>query len=233
MAEAEVRLVETPVGTARATTHAAVNPCATLVLGHGAGGGVATPDLLALARHLPAAGLTVVLVEQPWRLAGRRVAAPPATLDRAWLAVLAALPPGGPLLVGGRSAGARVACRTAVEVAAVGVLALAFPLLPPADRPSRLPELDLPAAAGLPVLVVQGDRDPFGGPGDVPPAPGRDVLAVAGADHSFRLLRGGDRAGLLAPVAERVRSWAVGTCLARPCRPQPPPGRESTSYGGG
>src|SRR6185295_1083417 len=106
------------------------------------------------------------------------------TLDRGWLGVLAALRAEGlqdPLLVGGRSAGARVACRTAEAVGAAGVLALAFPLHPPAARPTRLPELDLPAAAGLPVLVLQGTRDSFGGPAEIPAAPGRVVVPVHGA----------------------------------------------------
>ena len=114
----------------------------TLVLGHGAGGGIEARDLVALAKALPERGVTVVRVEQPWRVAGRKVAGPPATLDRAWLAVLEALAVAGPLVVGGRSAGARVACRTAAQVGAAGCLALAFPLHPP-GRPekSRLDEL--------------------------------------------------------------------------------------------
>ena len=134
------------------------------MLGHGAGGGVGAADLAALASRLPPVGVSVLLVDQPWVVAGRKVAAPPPALDRGWLAALAALAVQGPLLVGGRSAGARVACRTAEAVGAAGVLALAFPLHPPADRPSRLPELDLPAAAGIPVLVLQGIRDPSARP---------------------------------------------------------------------
>lgn len=176
-----VKEVSTPVGVARTTTEGPVRGPA-LVLGHGAGGGVDAPDLLAARDAALGRGLRVVRVEQPWRVAGRRIAEAPARLDAAWLAVLARLD--GPLLVGGRSAGARVACRTAGQVGAVGVLALAFPLAPP-GRPgaTRLPELLLP---DVPRLVVQGGRDAFG-----VPAPDRDVEVhvVEGADHSFAVRR--------------------------------------------
>jgi predicted alpha/beta-hydrolase family hydrolase len=212
---AAVSLVPTPLGDARVHTTAADDPVATLVLGHGAGGGVGTPDLAALASRLPPLGVSVLLVDQPWVVAGRKVAAPPPTLDRGWLGVLASLGVQGlrgPLLVGGRSAGARVACRTAETVGAAGVLALAFPLHPPAGRPTRLPELDLPAAAGLPVLVLQGTRDSFGGPADIPAAPGRVVVPVAGADHSFRVLKGGDRAAVLTQLVDAAAAWALAVC---------------------
>jgi predicted alpha/beta-hydrolase family hydrolase len=212
---AAVSLVPTPLGDARVHTPAADDPVATLVLGHGAGGGVGTPDLAALASRLPPLGVSVLLVDQPWVVAGRKVAAPPPTLDRGWLGVLASLDAQGlrgPLLVGGRSAGARVACRTAETVGAAGVLALAFPLHPPAGRPTRLPELDLPAAAGLPVLVLQGTRDSFGGPADIPAAPGRVVMPVAGADHSFRVLKGGDRAAVLTRLVDAAAAWALTVC---------------------
>ena len=209
---AAVSLVPTPLGDARVQTTAADDPVATLVLGHGAGGGVGTPDLAALASRLPPLGVSVLLVDQPWVVAGRKVAAPPPTLDRGWLGVLAALGVQGPLLVGGRSAGARVACRTAETVGAAGVLALAFPLHPPAGRPTRLPELDLPAAAGLPVLVLQGTRDSFGGPTDIPAAPSRVVVPVAGADHSFRVLKGGDRAAVLTQLVDAAAAWARTVC---------------------
>ena len=165
-----VDTVATPVGDARVDVRpAAGRRRATLVLGHGAGGGIGAADLVALADGLPAKGIAVVRVEQPWVVAGRRVATPPPTLDRAWLAVLEHLAVTGPLLVGGRSAGARVACRTATAVRASGVLALAFPLHPPgAPEKSRLAELDLPAAAGLPTLVLQGTTDPVRRPGRHP-----------------------------------------------------------------
>ncbi len=156
-----------------------------VLLGHGAGGGVGAPDLVAVASAVVRAGWVVGLVEQPYRVAGRRAGPRAQVLDEAWLdvvdglrdEVLADLP----LVVGGRSAGARVACRTATAAGAVGVLCLAFPTRPPGrpDRPSRLPELD---GAGVPVLVVQGATDPYGVP---PGAPGRDVVVVAG-DHALR-----------------------------------------------
>jgi predicted alpha/beta-hydrolase family hydrolase len=157
------------------------------VLGHGAGGGVEAGDLRQAVAAARALGWTTVRVEQPYRVAGRRVSPAPARLDEGWLAVLAALEPHGPVVVGGRSAGARVACRTALRAGARAVLCLAFPLHPPGrpDR-SRAPEL---AGAGVPAVVVQGERDPFGGPADlralalpmveVIPAPGGHSLAAA------------------------------------------------------
>jgi uncharacterized protein len=159
------------------------------VLGHGAGGGVDALDLLAARDAAHEAGMRVALVEQPWRLKGRKVAEAPLRLDAAWVDVLAELE-GAPLVVGGRSAGARVACRTAAEVGADAVLCLAFPVHPP-GRPerSRLEEL---SAVQVPVLVVQGDRDPFGMP------PG--AVVVPGADHGFRVAKGGQ------PAAPQVRT---------------------------
>jgi uncharacterized protein len=159
---------------------------ALLVLTHGAGGGVDGTDLNAVRAAALKSGIAVVRLLQPYRVAGRRSPAAPAVQDEAWLAAIAALRrrrsfAGLPLIVGGRSNGARVACRTAVAAGAAGVVALAFPLHPP-GRPAntRLPELE---AAGVPVLVVQGDRDPFGMP---PPAPDREVVVIAGADHSLK-----------------------------------------------
>lgn len=140
------------------------SPSALLVLGHGAGGGVDAPDLLALRDAALAAGLVVARVTQPYRLAGRRAPAPARQLDAAWTVVLSALRarcPRVPLVVGGRSSGARVACRTADAVGAAGVVALAFPLHPP-GRPERSRAAELPA--NVPTVVVNGDRDPFGIP---------------------------------------------------------------------
>ena len=177
--------IPTPHGQARAEVRDASDPVGLLVLGHGAGGGIGAGDLVAAATAALAAQLTVVLVEQPYRVAGRRSPAPAAQLDGAWLAVIEAVRgrAPGPLIVGGRSSGARVACRTSAGAGAAGVLCLAFPVHPPgrADDPSksRLPELD---AVSVPVLVVQGERDPFGMP---PGAPGRTVVRVSG-DHSLR-----------------------------------------------
>jgi predicted alpha/beta-hydrolase family hydrolase len=203
-----VDTIATPVGDARVDVSRAVDRWATLVLGHGAGGGIGAADLVALAQRLPAHGIEVVRVEQPWVVAGRKVATLPPTLDRAWLAVLEQLSVDGPLLVGGRSAGARVACRTASQVGANGVLCLAFPLHPP-GRPekSRLTELDLPAAAGMPTLVLQGTRDAFGGPTDIPVAPGRLVVPVVGGDHSLRRAKAAGGSPL-AQVVEVSLQWA-------------------------
>jgi uncharacterized protein len=151
------------------------------VLGHGAGGGVESPDLVGAAEAAHEAGLSVALVEQPYRVAGRRSPAPANQLDAAWVAVIEQLDFGGvPLLTGGRSAGARVACRTAADVGAVAVLCLAFPVHPPGKpEKSRLDELD---AVRVPTLVVQGESDPFGMP---PPGPNRAVVRIPGT-HSLR-----------------------------------------------
>ena len=197
--------LETPRGTARVhLREPAGKPAGALVLGHGAGGGVTAPDLQAVTAVAVAEGFTVALVEQPYRVAGRRSSPPAAHLDEAWIAVVEQLR-AGPLkrlepIVGGRSAGARVACRTAVDTGAVAVLCLAFPLLPPGrpETKSRLGELD---AVKLPTLVVQGAQDPFG----VPPAgPTRTVITVPGT-HSLRT-------GLDA-VAVAARGWLHGTGL--------------------
>lgn len=189
---AVVRDVPTAGGPARAHVWRPARSVATrgsVVLGHGAGGGVDALDLQALAARLPAQGWVVALVEQPWRVAGRRVAGPPAGLDRAWLQVVPALLTGRarlprPLVLGGRSAGARVACRTAAALDAAAVLALSFPLHPPGKSgSSRAGELALVTGSGRPLGVVQGERDPFGTPAELAPyAP--VVFAVAGT-HMF------------------------------------------------
>lgn len=198
--------LDTPHGPARVHLHAPEPaPQGLLLLGHGAGGGVAAPDLVATTAVALELDLTVGLVEQPYRVAGRRNAAPVRQLDAAWEAVVAGLrergitEPGLPLVQGGRSSGARVACRTAAATGAAGVLCLAFPLQPPVragrePRPSRLPELES-VPAGVPVLIVQGQRDRFGMP---PAAPGREVVAIRG-DHGLK----SDRAALVAAV----RAW--------------------------
>jgi hypothetical protein len=176
----------TPGGPAQILLDRPRSPIALLVLTHGASGGVGTRDVLAVRDAALAASIAVALVTQPFRVAGRRTPPAPGPQDAAWTAAISALRrrrglAGLPLVVGGRSNGARVACRTATALHAAGVVALAFPLHPPGrpDR-SRLPELELPA---VPVLVVQGDRDPFGLP---PDGPGRTVHIVAGADHALR-----------------------------------------------
>ena len=199
--------VETPHGAANAHLRPADRPQAALVLGHGAGGGVGAKDLVAAADVAHSHGLSVALVEQPYRVAGRRAPAPARQLDAAWTAVLDHLVAGElhglPLIVGGRSLGARVACRTAAATGAVAVLCLAFPLQAPRRRTgpppqSRLAELD---AVTVPTLVVQGTRDPFGMP---PPAASRTVVQVAG-DHSLRTD--------LDAVAAAVDGWLSGVIL--------------------
>jgi predicted alpha/beta-hydrolase family hydrolase len=192
-AEAAVSAVPTPYGPARLTRRNADGPArGLLLLGHGAGGGVSAPDLVAAAGAALAIGVHVVLVEQPYRVAGRRAPAPAPQLDAAWLAVVEHVRGELPLVVGGRSSGARVACRTATAAGAAGVLCLAFPVHPP-GRPEkdRLAELAQPQ---VPVLVVQGETDPFGRP---EPAPGRDVVLLRG-DHSLR----SDAPGLRAAVTD-------------------------------
>lgn len=194
-------------GAAVAHVHgpAAGSRAGVLVLGHGAGGGVGAPDLVGVTAAAVGLGWTVVLVEQPYRAAGRRVGPRPAVLDEAWCDVVQALRDrrvggldevgaGALLVTGGRSAGARVACRTATLTGAAGVVALAFPTQPPgrSDRPSRVPEL---ASVGVPVLVVQGATDPYGIP---PAAPDRDVVVVPG-DHGLKKD--------VPAVADAVVSW--------------------------
>jgi uncharacterized protein len=193
--------VDTPHGQARAHLHVADRPSAALVLGHGAGGGVTSPDLVAVTEVARSEGVTVALVEQPYRVAGRRAPAPARQLDVAWTAVVDHLLRGElrglPLVVGGRSLGARVACRTAGSTGAVGVLCLAFPLQPPrrsgaAAAQSRLSELD---EVAVPTLVVQGAGDPFG----IPPETARRTVVQVPGNHSLRTD--------LEAVSAAVRAW--------------------------
>ncbi|MEU1603595.1 alpha/beta hydrolase family protein [Micromonospora matsumotoense] len=189
--------LDTPRGPARVDTDLPAGPpTSLLVLGHGAGGAVDAPDLLALRDAACGAGMVVARVTQPYRVAGRRAPAPAGHLDEAWTTVLAVLRrrhPEVPLLVGGRSSGARVACRTARAVGAAGVVALAFPLHPP-GRPERSRAGEL--ATGLPTLVVNGDRDPFGMPAAGGPV---EVVVRRGERHDLRQ----DPAG----TAEAVLTW--------------------------
>ena len=199
--------VPTPHGDGRSHTHRARTPVATLLLSHGAGRGTDTPDLLALAEELPRNGVTVVLFDQPWVVAGRKVASPPATLDDGLRAAAGRLRRTHPLVLGGRSAGARSAARCADELGAAGCLALAFPLHPP-GRPerSRLEELLRPSC---PTLVVQGERDPFGRPEEFPPD--TEMAVVPGGDHSLKVPARGaitqDEA--LGLVVEAALEWIV------------------------
>lgn len=193
--------IDTPHGQADVHLHPAGEPRAALVLGHGAAGGVASRDLAAVSDVALSEGLSVALVEQPYRVAGRRSPAPARQLDAAWTAVVGDLLAGElrglALVAGGRSLGARVACRTARATGAVAVLCLAFPLQPPrrsgsAPAESRLPELD---DVPVPMLVVQGTRDRFG----IPPATARRTVVEVPGDHSLRTD--------LDAVAAAVRAW--------------------------
>jgi predicted alpha/beta-hydrolase family hydrolase len=203
----QVSAVETPYGEARLHRDRSHHPIATLLLGHGAGGGVDSADLVALATELPRQGISVVRVEQPWKVAGKRVAARPEVLDRCFVAAAGALRTRTPLVVGGRSAGARSAARTAHELGAAAYLALAFPLHPP-GRPekSRLDELE---AVDLPTLVVQGERDAFGTPEEFPDR--FDMTVVPGGDHGFKVPKSGpvSQGDALAIVVEATLEWVV------------------------
>jgi uncharacterized protein len=192
-------IVETPHGPAHVQLQRVEQPRGALLLGHGANGSLSARDLVATADAAVEEQLTVALVQQPYSVAGRRSPAPAPHLDAAWIAVVEHLRAGElnglPLVVGGRSSGARVACRTAEATGAIGVLCLAFPLQPrrrSGAAPSRLPELE---AVIVPTLVVQGSRDPYGIP---PAAASRTVVEVQG-DHSLR--------GDLPAVAAAVRDW--------------------------
>ncbi|MFE3106343.1 alpha/beta family hydrolase [Kitasatospora indigofera] len=206
-------LVPTPAGDARISYAPARGPAkALLALGHGAGGGIEARDLQALAAALPPLGITVALVEQPWRVAGKRLAPAPKTLDAGWLPVAAVLAEQGlPVVAGGRSAGARVACRTGAATGAVGVLALAFPLHPP-GRPekSRAEEL---LECGLPALVVQSVADPFGGPAEFPELPaGQRLVAVPYGSHGFEVPKRAPvgQAEVLETITDAVGAWVLG-----------------------
>ncbi len=185
MTEPEVSLVPTPHGDARVhLVHPAGDPVGLMMLGHGAGGGVTAVDLRLASEEALRLGLEVALVEQPYRVAGRKAPAPPAQVDAAWCSVAEHLHEvDRPLIVGGRSFGARVACRTSGDVGASGVLCLAFPVHPP-GRPekSRLEELTTVTA---PTLIVQGERDPFGVP-DPAALPSGHTLAMVDSDHSLK-----------------------------------------------
>jgi len=199
--DARVFELDTPHGPARVHLCTVREPVAALILGHGAGGGVSAPDLVAAGDAARAGGLAVAFVEQPYRVAERRTSPPARQLDEAWIAVVERLRArelnGLRLVAGGRSAGARVACRTASACGAVAVLCLAFPLEAPRRSPeaqlkSRIQELE---GVDVPTLVVQGASDPFGMP---PPGPNRKVVIVAG-NHSLR----SDRAA----VGKAIREW--------------------------
>ena len=206
--------VESPSGPARVHLHAADEPRAWLLLGHGAGGGVEAPDLVAAREAALQERVSVGMVEQPYRVKGRRSPAPAGQLDAAWVAVVSGLRERElgelPLLVGGRSLGARVACRTVTTADAVAVVCLAFPLQPPrragkAPAPSRLAELD---AVVVPTLVVQGTRDPFG----IPPAGAERIVVEVQGDHGLK--------ADLPAVAAAAQSWLAAVLASRASKMQ-------------
>jgi uncharacterized protein len=217
----KVKPIDTPQGPARLYVDHAEQPSSLLVLGHGAGGGVGAADLELLAASLPALGTTVVRFEQPWRTAGRTVGAPPPKLDEAWRAALGWLMEQEwaaqyPFLVGGRSAGARVACRTAADTNPAAIVCLAFPLhLPGRPEKSRVAELLAPEA---PRLVLQGSNDSFGAPEEIRAAigiaEGIKLVELPGADHSYRIAKSSAftpadlRATLVAEVSRFIAAAA-------------------------
>ena len=208
------QIVTTPHGDGRLVSYRARRPVATLLLSHGAGRGVDTRDLEALAADLPRQGIHVHLFEQAWRVAGGKVASPPATLDTGFTAAARALRLRTPLVVGGRSAGARSAARTASALGASGCLCLAFPLHPP-GRPdkSRLDEL---LGAGVTTLVVQGENDTFGRPDEFPADV--DLAVVPSADHGFATPKrsGVSEAEAMAVVVESTLEWIVREVTGNP-----------------
>ncbi|WP_327431597.1 alpha/beta hydrolase family protein [Streptomyces sp. NBC_01236] len=201
--------VETDAGTARVTWHRAKKARLVLAVSHGAGGGIEARDLQALAEVLPGHGVSVALVEQPWRVAGKKVAPAPKTLDVGWRGVWPVLEkPGLPVVSGGRSAGARVACRTATELGAAAVLALAFPLHPPGKpEKSRADEL---LGSGVPTLVVQGGNDAFGKPEEFPKG-SYELIEVPYGDHGFAVLKRAplDQADALKIITDGVVQWTA------------------------
>ncbi|MGW7297915.1 alpha/beta hydrolase family protein [Streptomyces sp. NPDC054829] len=205
--EATTEIITTDAGDARITWHRAKKPRLVLAVSHGAGGGIEARDLRALAQVLPGHGVTVALVEQPWRVAGKKVAPAPKTLDTGWRGLWPALTePGLPVISGGRSAGARVACRTATELGARAVLALSFPLHPPGKpEKSRAEEL---LGAGVPTLVVQGGNDPFGKPEEFPEG-SYELVEVPYGDHGFAVPKGADitQEQAVAVITDAVVKW--------------------------
>lgn len=212
-----IRVVPTPHGDARLIGDRSRHPVATVMLNHGAGGGVEAPELVALAQALPRQGISVLRLEQPWKVAGKKVAPRPAVLDECLVAAANQTRVRTPLVIGGRSAGARAAARCATNLGASGCLALAFPLHPP-GRPerSRLSELD---DVHLPTLVIQGERDAFGRPEEFPAR--HDLAVIPSADHAFSVPKRGDisQEDALGIIVEATLEWivreVVGNRIAR------------------
>jgi uncharacterized protein len=209
-----VREVATPHGPARLHTDRSRRPAATLVLGHGAGGGVGSRDLVALARGLPRSGISVVRVEQPWRVAGRKLAPAPKVLDECFVAAVDQLRPRTPLVVGGRSAGARSAARTAAHLGASGVLAVSFPLHPP-GRPERTRADEL-LGVDVPLLVVQGERDSMGAPEEFPEH--LQMTVLPDADHGLKVPARGElsQEDVMAVLVEATMEFVMREVVGNP-----------------
>ncbi|MGN6721949.1 MAG: alpha/beta hydrolase family protein [Marmoricola sp.] len=204
--------IDTPHGLARVVNlHPVAKPTASLLLTHGAGGGIEAMDLMSLAESLPQHGFDVQLLEMPWRVAGKKVAARPVVLDECFRAVFESLDIGGPVVIGGRSAGARVVCRLSDPLGVAGVLALAFPLHPP-GRPesSRLAELEM---ATCPRLVLQGEQDTFGGPPEFPADP--NLVPVPFANHSLKVPKRAPvtQEATLDLIVSAVLAWLQGSIV--------------------
>lgn len=203
-----VRSIPTPHGDARLHCSRAPRPAATLLLGHGAGRGVDSPELVELARVLPRQDINVFRLEQPWVIQGKKIAPRAEVLDDVLRAAMNAVRVRTPIVLGGRSAGARSAARQARQLGGVGVVALAYPLHP-AGKPERTRTQEL-VDARLPTLVVQGDHDRYGRPSEFPSSV--DLTEVPFADHQFRV---GPRAPIsqdeaIAIVVESVLEWVTG-----------------------
>ncbi len=195
--------IATPSGPARVALDDLDDPAFLLVITHGSNDGVDVPDLLAVRAVALELGGAVARVLQPFRVAGLRTPGSAAKQDHAWLMVVAALRErfgDVPLIQCGRSNGARVVCRTAIKASACGVLALAFPLHPPWNpETSRANELK---QAGVEVVVVNGDRDPFGVPD---PAAATRVHVLPGERHDL----GKDPSRVAEAVVGWLRRWSI------------------------
>jgi predicted alpha/beta-hydrolase family hydrolase len=199
------QLVPTPVGQARISWFEPVRAArAVVVLGHGSATGIESADLQAVASALPPRDIAVALVTQPYRLSGSGRGSDEASLDVAWRHVWPHVAPGAmPMIAGGRSAGSQVACRTAKDLGAVGVLALSYPLFGPGSPQELL-------ATGLPTLIVQGGNDPYGRPGQFPPLPPTtELVEVPFGNHTFGVPagRGIDADATLAIITGAVAGW--------------------------
>jgi predicted alpha/beta-hydrolase family hydrolase len=193
--------ISTPVGTARLSWFRADTPRAVLLMSHGTATGIEAADLQAIASVLPADRITVALMTQPYRVDRNPAVSGEASLDIAWAATWQHIARDEtPIIAGGRSAGSQVACRTAGELGAVGVVALAYPIRGPGSRQELL-------RTAAPTLIVQGTADPFGTPADYPPLPPAfELVEVPGADHMFGGHSGPASANLLI-VTDAVRGW--------------------------